>query len=92
MEYYDLALHDMKSLGGENMREWLRDARQKRGFTMKQMADILHISESYYCSIENGYRQRDMDISLVAKISTALEVPVKQILRFEQAQRTTEGV
>lgn len=74
------------------MREWLRDARQKRGFTMKQMADILHISESYYCSIENGYRQRDMDISLVAKISTALEVPVKQILRFEQAQRTTEGV
>lgn len=74
------------------MREWLRDARQKRGFTMKQLAGELHISESYYCSIENGYRQRDMDISLVSKISAALKMPVKQILRFEQAQRTTDAV
>lgn len=72
------------------MREWLRDARQGRGLTMKQLADNLHISESYYCSIENGYRQRDMDISLVSKISAALKMPVKQILKFEQAQRTTE--
>lgn len=74
------------------MREWLRDARQERGFTMKQLADELHISESYYCLIENGYRQRDMDISLVSKISAALKMPVKQILRFEQAQRTTDAV
>lgn len=71
------------------MRMWLRDARQESGLTMKQMADALHISESYYCSIENGYRQRDMDISLVAKISETLKIPVKQILRFEQSQRTT---
>lgn len=74
------------------MRKWLRDARQERGFTMKQMADALHISESYYCSIENGYRQRDMDISLVTKISTTLKLPAKQILKFEQSQRTTTDV
>lgn len=74
------------------MRDWLRDARQEHGFTMKQMADALYISESYYCAIENGYRQRDMDISLVTKISIALKMPVKQILRFEQAQRTTADI
>ena len=74
------------------MREWLRNARLGRGFTMKRLADELHISESYYCSIENGYRQKDMDISLVEKISKSLRIPVSQILKFEQSQRTTEEV
>lgn len=74
------------------MREWLRNARQEQGLTMKQMADELHISESYYCSIENGYRQRDMDISLVAKISGTLKISMKQILKFEQSHRTTKQV
>ncbi len=74
------------------MREWLRNARLGKGFTMKRLADELHISESYYCSIENGYRQKDMDISLVEKISKSLRVPVSQILKFEQSQRTTNTV
>ncbi|WP_430517265.1 helix-turn-helix domain-containing protein [Flavonifractor plautii] len=74
------------------MREWLRNARLGKGFTMKRLADELHISESYYCSIENGYRQKDMDISLVEKISKSLRVPVSQILKFEQSQRTTSEV
>ena len=74
------------------MREWLRNARLGKGFTMKRLADELHISESYYCSIENGYRQKDMDISLVEKISNRLRVPVSQILKFEQSQRTTSEV
>ena len=74
------------------MREWLRNARLGKGFTMKRFADELHISESYYCSIENGYRQKDMDISLVEKISKSLRVPVSQILKFEQSQRTTREV
>lgn len=74
------------------MREWLRNARLGKGFTMKRLADELHISESYYCSIENGYRQKDMDISLVEKISKSLRVPVSQILKFEQSQRTTNAV
>lgn len=74
------------------MREWLRDARRQKALTMKQMARKLHISESYYCSIENGYRQRDMDISLAEKIGSTLNIPLKQILKFEQSQRTTEEV
>lgn len=71
------------------MREWLRNARLEKGFTMKQLADELHISESYYCSIENGYRQKDMDLSLVERISKILRVPVKQILMFEHSHRIT---
>lgn len=71
------------------MRKWLRDARIERGFTMRHMAEELCISESYYCSIENGYRQRDMDISLVDKIGKILKIPIKQILKFESDMRVT---
>ena len=71
------------------MRVWLRDARIAKGMTMKQIADKLNISESYYCSIENGYRQRDMDISLAVKISETLEISVKQILQNEQSRRVS---
>ena len=73
--------------GGARMREWLRDARSRAGLTMKQMADNLHISESYYCSIENGYRQKNMDISLAEGISRVLKLPIKHILKFEADSR-----
>lgn len=72
------------------MRKWLRDARTARGLTMRCMADELCISESYYCSIENGYRQRDMDISLVDKIGKALKIPIKQILKYESDMRDND--
>ena len=72
------------------MREWLKSARLDRGFTMKKMADELHISESYYCAIENGYRQKDMDISLAEKIHDSLGIPVKQILKFERILRENQ--
>ena len=65
------------------MRGWLKETRQSRGLTMKQMADKLHISESYYCSIENGNRQRNMDISLAEGISSTLRIPIKEILKLE---------
>lgn len=45
-----------------------------------------------YFTIENGHRQRDMDISLVAKISGILKISMKQILKFEQSQRTTKSI
>ena len=67
----------------------MREARLANGMTMKQIADKLHISESYYCSIENGYRQRDMDISLANGISKVLKISVKQILQYEQSQRVS---
>ena len=71
------------------MRTWLENARRQKGLTMKQLAEELHISESYYCSIENGYRKKNMDISLAKKISEALEISLSQIIDYEQ-QISTE--
>lgn len=66
------------------MREWLKNERISKGMTMKQVAGALHISESYYCSIENGYRKRNMDISLADKIASLFGISIKQVLQNEE--------
>lgn len=69
------------------MREWLKKARLNKALTMKQVANKLCISESYYCAIEKGVRQRDMDLSLAEKLSQVLDISLKDILLAESKQR-----
>ena len=65
------------------MREWLKKAREDSGLTMKTIADKLGVSESYYCAIENGTRQKKMDIVLASGLSAALGVPLAVIVKNE---------
>ena len=65
------------------MREWLRSSRTEKGLTMKDVSSKLGISESYYCSIETGTRQKKMDLTLVAGLSVVLGIPVAEIVRYE---------
>lgn len=66
------------------MRVWLKTAREKAGLSMAALAKILGISESYYCMVENGQRQKTMDLTLAAMLSAALQIPIEQILELEQ--------
>lgn len=70
------------------MREWLKMAREKSGLTMKTASEKLGISESYYCSIENGVRQKRMDITLASKISVVFDVSLAEVVENE---RSAEG-
>lgn len=72
------------------MREWLRNLRMSNGLTMKQVADKLGISESYYCCIENGDRQRRMDLVLASGLASALSVSVSEIVGFETQYENKE--
>ena len=65
------------------MREWLKTLRTEKGLTMREMGTKLGISESYYCAIENGERQKKMDIVLIAGLSSALNVSVAKIVQYE---------
>lgn len=67
------------------MREWLKIARTEKNLTMKEISSKLGISESYYCSIERGTRQRKMDYALVAALSAILEMPIDTIAQHEKA-------
>lgn len=70
------------------MREWLKNARTEKNLTMKEIGAKLGISESYYCAIENGTRQRKMDYALVAALSAILEMPIDTIAQREKAWLT----
>ena len=69
------------------MREWLKKLRVEKEMTMSEMAGKLGISESYYCLIENGERQKRMDISLISKLSNVLEIPIAELVNLEEKAR-----
>lgn len=66
------------------MRVWLKNLRTEKQMTMKELGAKLGISESYYCAIENGERQKKMDLVLVSSLSSALGVSVSRIVRSEE--------
>ena len=71
---------------GEQMRDWLLNARRERGLTQLDVAKKLDISEAYFNYIENGERQKKMDIALASKLSVILEIPLAEIIEFEKSE------
>lgn len=65
------------------MRSWLKEAREKNGITMAEMAQELDISLGYYSLIESGKRQQKMDVTLLTKISSVLGVQLADAASFE---------
>ena len=65
------------------MREWLKNLRTEKKMTMKETGAKLGISESYCCAIENGERQKKMDMMVVSGLASAFGVPVAEIVRME---------
>lgn len=65
------------------MREYLISLRTEKGLTQKQIAQKLDISESYYKQIEKGERQKKMDITLLNRLSLALEIPITVLINYE---------
>ena len=71
------------------MRKYLKELRKKSGLTQCQIAEAIGIGGSAYTMIENGTRQKDMNLSLVEKLSEIFNVPVTRII--EEESRLKEG-
>lgn len=69
------------------MRSYLLTLRKEKNLTQKEIAQKLDVSESYYSQIENGERQKNMDISLVNRLSLVLEIPITTIIEHENELR-----
>ena len=65
------------------MRDYLIELRAKTGLTQADVAKKIGISEPYYQMIESGKRQKNMDITLAAKLSDVFSVPMDQLVKEE---------
>ena len=65
------------------MRGYLKELREKNNLTQLETAEKLNISESYYSMLENGTRQKDMNLSLVEKLAEVFGVSVGEIAEQE---------
>lgn len=68
------------------MRKWLKAEREQAGFTMKDMAAKLLISESYYSMIESGERQRVLDLGVAVKLAEIFGITIEQITKNENCK------
>lgn len=66
------------------MREYLKKMRRDRSFTQRHVANELLISRTGYANIENGERQKDMSISIIAKLAQLYEVNPNVIVQLEE--------
>ena len=58
------------------MRDFMRDARQERNWTMQQAADQLKVSVGYYSMLEHG--QRTPSGQVAVRISKLFGVPLEK--------------
>lgn len=66
------------------MREYLRKIRQKKGLSQHTVAKELGICQYYYGMIERMERQKDLDLSLILKLSKLFDVSVDFIIAEEE--------
>lgn len=72
------------------MREWLKSLRIEKGFTQQKVADLTDMSLSNFNLIENGERQKDLDLSLVLKLARIFGVSVDYIIAEEEKLKEAE--
>lgn len=68
-----------------NLREWLRALRGNRSST--EIAGLMGITQQYYNYIENGKRQKNMDIQLCEKISKIFDISIEEIVKNEMLDK-----
>lgn len=68
---------------------WLKELRSKKKLTQAETAKLLSVAGSTYTMIENGDRQKDLDLSLVVKLAEIFGVSMDYIA--EQEKKIHEG-
>lgn len=66
------------------MRKWLKDLRVNKNLTQNDLAKMLNISQNYYCNIENGVKQADLNLSTACKLSDIFNISLSKIRAFEE--------
>ena len=66
------------------MRKWLKDIREKKKLSQQSVANNVGITRQYYNQIENGERQKDLDLSMATKLAKIFDVSIDWIIAEEE--------
>lgn len=69
------------------MRDWLKSLRKEKGLSIKEVSGKLGISESYYSLIEDGSRQKNMDITLASGLASIFQIPISEVVAKESSHK-----
>ena len=73
------------------MRKYLVERRNQLELSQQDVADLIGVSRQYYSFIENGSRQKKMDIDLLSKLADALSIPIADLIEMERRNTDAEG-
>lgn len=65
------------------MREYLKALRKQMRLSQTEVAEKLKVASSTYTMIENGERQKDLNLSFIVKLSKIFDVSVDYIIAEE---------
>ena len=70
-------------------RQWLKDLRNAKGLTIRQIAPLLNISFSHYSDIENG--RKNPSLNSTKRIADFFEIDIMTILndRFDISEKNS---
>jgi DNA-binding XRE family transcriptional regulator len=66
------------------MREYLKKLREEHDMSQHDVAKAIGITRQYYEMIENGKRQKQMDITLVTSLARVFSVSAEEIINNER--------
>lgn len=69
------------------LRKWLKELREREKLSQTTVAKQLGITQHYYSMIENGERQKDLDLSIVMKFAELFGVTVEWIAEQEKKHK-----
>lgn len=68
------------------MRNYLARLREQRNESQQDVANSIGITRQYYALIEQGDRQKKMDITLLTALSKHFEVSLPELIKMEQGE------
>jgi len=78
----------MSEIKETNLQDFLKRVRLEKGLTQNQAATKLGLTQSYYCSLENGYTRKGRtsqyspSLELMIKISRYSKYPLVKIIKL----------
>lgn len=65
------------------MRNWLKELRENTSLSQQNVAELLNITQQYYCMIETGERQKKLSIDMARKLADVFGVTFEYICAQE---------